>query len=564
MNSKLSTKLISILCIAGILIGLVGIIATCAQQKKEGDKPMQTANTEASWSEVKQARVKAAGRQRRVIFNDDTYELSREDANTPEGFLKRRLKPLVGTHVDTISWSVLGGWADAPVYDSKVQPIYGDAHGGPPPYWSAVTANVKALIAAGRGPLQVVIDFARDNGMEVFASVRMNDVHDSFIPGGITIWKKQHPELLVDTEGMAPRRGLYTTAQDYTHEQVRQRKLEIIEEICQRYDVDGFELDYIRHPVLFSEVMRGEPATPEQVEIMTAFMGRIRQITDEAAARRGRPILIANRVPDSFELAKNIGLDLKAWLEKDLVDILIAGGGYAPFSLPVAEFTETAHQYGVLVYPCINQGPAQTVSDGAFLEGVRALAANWYQAGADGIYTWNFGTPFEYKTGEDLINTRQRSYACLTEIGNPQALVGKNKSFCVDGPVFDPYTFISSQPPLPVTVKQGEVQSIPLVVGDDVEATNQSGALAELKLTIELRGPVQEQALRFRLNGETLSREEFITTNAEKSEYAMNYPVSAPPLQIGNNFIEWSLKSTPANAIQLYGVRLEVKYKTAD
>ena len=51
---------------------------------------------------------------------------------TPEGFLRHRSAPLAGTHVDTISWSVLGSWADAPVYDSKVQPFYGDAHGGPP------------------------------------------------------------------------------------------------------------------------------------------------------------------------------------------------------------------------------------------------------------------------------------------------------------------------------------------------------------------------------------------------------------------------------------------------
>ena len=126
-------------------------------------------------------------RQRRVIFNDDAYELSRDDANTAEGFLKRRLKPLAGTHVDVISWSVLGGWADTPVSDSKSQPIHGDAHGGPPPYWPKVTGNIKALIKAGRCPLQIVIDFARAGGMEVFASIRMNDVDDSFIPGGITL-----------------------------------------------------------------------------------------------------------------------------------------------------------------------------------------------------------------------------------------------------------------------------------------------------------------------------------------------------------------------------------------
>ena len=58
------------------------------------------------WSENKRARVEAARRPRRIIFNDDTHELALEDANTPEGFLTRRITPLAETQVGTISWSV--------------------------------------------------------------------------------------------------------------------------------------------------------------------------------------------------------------------------------------------------------------------------------------------------------------------------------------------------------------------------------------------------------------------------------------------------------------------------
>ena len=61
---------------------------------------------------------------------------------------------------------MLGGWADAPVYDSKVQPIYGDAHGEGPRYWTAQTKNIKAMVQAGTCPLRVTIDFAHENGME--------------------------------------------------------------------------------------------------------------------------------------------------------------------------------------------------------------------------------------------------------------------------------------------------------------------------------------------------------------------------------------------------------------
>ena len=51
----------------------------------------------AEREQARAARQKVLAEQRRVIFNDDTYELSRDDANTATGFLKRRLKPLVGT-----------------------------------------------------------------------------------------------------------------------------------------------------------------------------------------------------------------------------------------------------------------------------------------------------------------------------------------------------------------------------------------------------------------------------------------------------------------------------------
>ena len=196
---------------AGLCLALAGVLS-CSGPVRD---------PRANWSDAKKDRVQAAARQRRIIFNDDTYELSREDADTPEGFLKRRLQPLAGTQVDTISWSILGGWADAPVYDSKIQPIYGDAHGGPPLYWSKVTSNVKHLIQAGRGPLQIAIDFARSQEMEILASVRMNDVHDSFIEGGLTTWKKEHSEFLVDPSGMLTALELYVTAQDFSHPEVR-------------------------------------------------------------------------------------------------------------------------------------------------------------------------------------------------------------------------------------------------------------------------------------------------------------------------------------------------------
>jgi len=520
-------------------------------------------------SPAKRARVGAARRPRRIIFNDDTHELALEDADTPEGFLAHRIAPLADTQVGTISWSILGGQFDAPVYDSKIQPIYGDAHGGPLTYWTKVTANVKALVKEGYCPLQLVVDFAHDHGMEAFASVRMNDVHDSFMdPNGQTIWKRTHPEYMVDTRGMLPEFELYTSAQDFSHEAVRRRKLEIIEEICGRYDVDGFELDYIRHPVLFSRRMRGEPCTTEEIEIMTGLMRRIRELTEAAAERRGRPLLIAARVPDTFARSLDCGLDLKGWLDEDLVDILIAGGGYAPFSLSAEEFVEAAHPHGVPVYPCVNQGMADSLSDGRVLECVRGLASNWYRVGVDGLYFWNLGTPFEYKTGDDLIEARRRQYACLYEVGDPKVLTGKDKLFGADngeGAVMVYYAHISSPWPLPIASKHGALRTgvigrVPLVVGDDLATHPPTRAT----LTVDFDNPAWQEVLFFRLNGHELPDGRFISAADNPSVPRLDLTVTAPPLRTGRNLIEIGAKSVevPEHAVNITAMKLEVTWES--
>ena len=519
-------------------------------------------------SGARAARRKALARQRRVIFNDDTHELSRQDANTPEGTLKRRLVPLVGTHVDVISWSVLGGWADAPVYDSKVQPIYGDAHGGPPSYWPKVTENVKAIIKTGRCPLEIAVEFAHGNGMELFASVRMNDCHDSFIPGGVTLWKKQHPEFLVDTTGIPHDKdghplGLYVTAQDFSHEEVRDRKFEIIKEVCRRYDVDGIDLNYIRHPVFFSPTMQGEPVTPEQVEIMTRLMRRIRPLADEQGTRRGRPILVAAIVPDNFELALNVGLDVRTWIKEDLVDIVIPGLGYAPFSLPVKEFTDLARQYGVKVYPCINRKAPQHVSDEAISEGFRGVATNWYRAGADGIFFWNLGTPFEDKTGEELIQIRSKYYLVLPELGDPRLLEGKNKLFCVDDPVLSYYRHVSSRPPLPVPLRPGLPARIPFTVGDDLRTAASQGRLAGSTLTLKFDGPASEDHLALRINGRPLGSGRI----ERDGETQIDYHDVAPLVHQGPNVLEASLARANGDenhSLMLTQLRLWVRYGKSD
>ncbi len=87
------------------------------------------------------------------------------------------------------------------------------------------------------------------------------------------------------------------------------------EEVCRNYDISGVELDFFRHPVFFKRAaMTGTPCNAEESALMTQLMRRIRIMTEEVAQLRGKPILLAVRVPDSTEYAKACGLDVETWL----------------------------------------------------------------------------------------------------------------------------------------------------------------------------------------------------------------------------------------------------------
>ncbi len=535
------------------------------------------------YSEAKRARLKVARKRRRVIFVDDNYGLSHQGSDTPGGFLKPRLKPLVGTHVDTITYAV---YAHSPAYISKTHPRHYAAAGGTSVTDQAWARHHKALVKAGHDPLQLVVDFAHGNGMEAFAHMSMNDCHDSFMPNLMNPFKAKHPELLVNPQGVLPNLQLYVTAYDFSHKEVRDRQFSIVEEVCDRYDVDGFEMDFIRHPMFFSRCIRGEPATKEEIDIMTSFMGRIRKRADEIGVRRGKPVLLSARVPDSFDLAIHLGMDLKSWISRDLIDIVIAGGGYASNTLAVADFVELAHQHDVLVYPCINQKPWSC--DKAWRrEGNRALAATWHQAGVDGIHFWNLATPFDpysIQSQQELVRIRKKVYACLTEVGEAETLRGKDKLYCLDSTVFHHYQHISSEPPLPVHLMPGAARKIPLVLGDDVQAAAKADELAELRLELILHGPLLPGMLTLRVNDQLVTGGELLPTGyAHSHEHRhatdgqsephshvhfqanqLSYLLSAPPLRLGRNEIEVSLQTSRqvvSGPLKLVNAQLWVKYK---
>jgi hypothetical protein len=334
------------------------------------------------------ARHKARWRRRRIIMNNDGNEFNRlkpEEPRTPENFLSKRTTPLAGSQVDSIFYCT--GVFNLYTHRSEETEVL--THPDPERRFA------HELHKLGTDPLEIMTSHCHDHGREVFWSMRMNDTHDSGDPALFCQWKQEHPEYLAGKKGWKYLYGCNRwSSVNYDVPEVRDKVFRIFRDVCTRYDVDGIEMDFFRHPVLFKEQMVGKPITQEQCDKMTALVKRIRKMADGVAAKRGRPLLIGVRLPDSIGYCKAMGIDLVRWMEEDLID-LAAGSGYFKLE-PWTNWAAMGEKYGIPVYACfcsrriMNGG--QPEADTA-IKIWRGEALNAWEAGVDGIYTFNRFNP---------------------------------------------------------------------------------------------------------------------------------------------------------------------------
>ncbi len=222
----------------------------------------------------------AAWRRRRIIMNNDGDDVFSAPQATPESFWAQRCSGLEGSHVDAVFYCTTANFA-LHTHDSRCAEIYDVSD-------EILFSSSRALdfISQGRDNLQLVVDFCHANEMEAFWSLRMNDTHDNWYPALQSEFKRRHPEFLLfqPADVGRPRQGLVeshmnATAVDYGHQDVRDLQFEIIRDVCERYDVDGIELDFLRQPIFFRPTLDGLPVEPEHVGEIVAL-----------AHARGKPV----------------------------------------------------------------------------------------------------------------------------------------------------------------------------------------------------------------------------------------------------------------------------------
>ncbi|MCY4108232.1 MAG: hypothetical protein OXG11_04290, partial [Chloroflexi bacterium] len=133
-------------------------------------------------------------RRRRILYNDDAdqqYVRSRDsygyDIVDDQSFLDARTTPTFDTHVDTYVWC-LGNGADPP-------------WGGRDALFPCLESNAHAN--------DLVVEGCHEHGVEVWASLRMNDLHDSTRSESLEETadptKALHPDWMIESEELRPR-----------------------------------------------------------------------------------------------------------------------------------------------------------------------------------------------------------------------------------------------------------------------------------------------------------------------------------------------------------------------
>jgi hypothetical protein len=420
----------------------------------------------------------------RVLFsNDSTNILSCSSPYHEKGepfrpeMLEATVDETAGTGVQVHMLQPAMGWV--PWWQSKVYPVeehqrwweewFGvdlarDAGGG---------GSVHEYLLNGGDLVAVFIARCRQRGLIPFISLRLNDGHHLELvetPGNtralhsISRFYAEHPEYRIGPD----LKDWDQHVQNWAIPEVRAHKLAFIEELCENYDLDGFELDFMRHSSFF-QVDRTTSAG--RARIMTDFCAQVRSLLDRTA-KSGQHRWLCVRVPCYLAAYDDLGLDLSAMVKAgvDMVNLSAHYFTEQQTDLPAICHTVSDASNGrVAVYlemtHCTATGRRLTVSGGDNFvyrrttdEQFYTTAHQAYARGADGLSAFNFVYYREHGTpGRGPFN--EPPFHVFSHLGDPAWLARQPQHYIL-GNVWDRPRVPDRQ--LPKKVMPGEAVTFTL------------------------------------------------------------------------------------------------------
>jgi uncharacterized lipoprotein YddW (UPF0748 family) len=267
----------------------------------------------------------------------------------------------------------------------------------------------RILREKGVEPFQVALEHAHKIGLEFHAGYRVAGFHyppqhDHFNEG--PTFYKSHPELRgVD------RNGNPTPRISYAYPEARAFVVSLLKEMA-GFPIDGICLLYNRRPPLVEyerPLVEGFTAEygedPRHIDeddprwlsyrarTLTQFMREVREAMDQAGLEqgRGKRLEVSAVVMGSLEENLFHAIDLKAWVDEGLIDVIMPYSSFHDLESMEEAWTDPGD---IMPFVSITKGTACKLAPNIMPrqlspEAIRRRAAALYEAGVDNLFLWD-------------------------------------------------------------------------------------------------------------------------------------------------------------------------------
>ena len=263
--------------------------------------------------------------------------------------------------------------------------------------------NLKGINGYVRDGGDVLADFieaCREFGQAAFVSLRLNDGHHvewcgtkNHVRGihSVCRFMMEHKEYMFggDLKSWGNR------CQNWIYPEVTAYMLELITEQCENYDIDGFELDFMRHPHMYDV---NATTFQERQRITEQFIKNVRAVLDRTE-RGDKHRYLCVRVPSKIEMWDELGL-LPENMEKLGVEMVnVSTHYYTDQWTDFKEFTTRMPNLAVYFEACHCTYQGKVLKEGCYDNDTfrRASESEIYttaymahKAGAQGMSYFNF------------------------------------------------------------------------------------------------------------------------------------------------------------------------------
>ena len=445
--------------------------------------------------------MEVLNRRRRIVDHmdaDDPQSILGSDFKKWLDF-RFRHADMPDSQIDSIWWDIGSAEDTYAIYDSSI--LQKLQHERLERWWNQGIDYVAELVAG-----------CRKRNIEAFWSARMcsvdfpqpwDDSADLCDERRRNPLKQEHPDWINPCWWW---NGLWTLSS----EGYRKHRVSVLRELAEKYDFDGFQIDFARHM----------PCLPlgrqwELRDHATTFIRMVREMLLEVEQEKDSAILLAVKVPENLAGCHTDGLEVERWARELLVDIFVLGG--RTNTVDVDGFRQIVERTPVKLCPTWD---AHHSSDGycsPSLEVLRGVFSNWWSQGADSVAFFNW--PCAPREGYESFNppavssilpeSHPQHTQAVGEIGCGEILKNRDKTFFVERrggfPWADEETYHcrNLDRPLPRPLPNyGAPVELPWFVYEDIAA--QKDRIRDAAIYAVFWAMFDEDTLEVQLNGKPL------------------------------------------------------------